>query len=128
LTYQGDPYYKITRVAWPHEWRGLVAALPERHTAVPAAWSLFTLLEHRPGATVLDPRRVLADRLDTAPETSRSARLIRDLLRGLGDAGNRANLLGLTGSAALSPTKLDTGTDLDLLVYPPATTAAWLRC
>lgn len=124
LTYHGDPYYKITQVAWPHEWRPLVAALPARHAAVPAAWSLFTLLERRPELTVIDPRRALTDRLDNAPETSRSARLIRELLSGLGDTHNRENLLGLTGSAALSPTKLDTGTDLDLLVYPPANTGS----
>ncbi len=124
LTYHGDLYHKITQVAWPHEWRPLVAALPARHAAVPAAWSLFTLLERRPEVTVIDPRPALADRLDNAPETSRSARLIRELLSGLGDTHNRENLLGLTGSAALSPAKLDTGADLDLLVYPPANTGS----
>lgn len=73
---------------------------------------------------MLDPRRALADRLHSAPATNRTARVIRGLLAGLGDDHNNGGLLGLTGSAALDPTKLDTGADVDLLVYPPATTAA----
>jgi hypothetical protein len=44
-------------------------------------------------------------------------RLLVELLHQVGDQGNRAGGLGLTGSAALDPAKTVTGNDLDLLVY-----------
>lgn len=122
LTYQNRRYFKITELAWPHEWRALIDALPETHALAPAAWSLLSMLTPAPGVSVLDPRQALIERIDTAP-TSRSVWLIRSLLEGLGDPTNDRGMLGLTGSAALDPAKLVTGTDLDLLIYPPTSTA-----
>jgi hypothetical protein len=127
LTWRGDRYVKITRLCTPAHWVRLVAALPADHGLHPMAWSLLTSLDADRWVRVLDPRDALraALRDGQGPIVA----LLAQLCIALGDPGNAAGSLGLTGSAALDATRLDashveTGSDLDLTIYPGADLAA----
>lgn len=123
LTWQGGQYTKISRVASPPQWPAVLRALDPRHGLVPLAWSLFTALDLTPGTRLIDPRDALRSVL-SAGASSAALEVLHALAVGLGDPGNHTGVLGLTGSAALDPSRLPgalTGEhDIDLMLYPGA--------
>lgn len=121
LRWRGDRYVKITRLCAPTDWASLIAALPIGHGLRPMAWSLLTGLDTARWMLVIDPRDALRAALREAdgPIVAQLAQLCA----ALGDPGNAAGMLGLTGSAALDPSRLDLAdrgqvSDVDLTVYP----------
>jgi hypothetical protein len=116
LVLHDGPYHKITALAPPARWRDLVASLPGHHGLRPCAWSTISAIEPDRVRTTVDPRDAFAAAL-RASDRGPSAALLARLAAAMGDAGNVAGTLGLTGSAALSPSKLAPDRDADLLVY-----------
>jgi len=123
LRWHGDAYYKISQLCQPSGWRQLIAALPTVHQLRPLPWSLFTALDHTTSALVLDPRAAL--RIALRSSSSPVTETLAAILTGLGDHSNEVGVLGLTGSAALDPTRLPSVAerDVDLTIYPAAFTA-----
>jgi hypothetical protein len=127
LTWRGEGYVKVTRLCAPAHWTRLVAGLPTEHGLRPMAWSLLTGLGAERWVRVLDPRDALRAALRDGHGPS--VTLLAQLCTALGDPGNAAGLLGLTGSAALVATRLDasrtgTSSDIDLTIYPDADVGA----
>ncbi|MGH3630323.1 MAG: hypothetical protein ACRDRL_23130, partial [Sciscionella sp.] len=122
VPWRGERYVKITQLCPPSRWASLLAALPTDHGLRPMAWSLFTGLDTARWVSVLDPR----DAVRTALRGDNPiAALLAGMCSALGDPGNEAGTLGLTGSVALNPGRLDgpridASGDIDVMVYPSA--------
>lgn len=116
-------FHKISDLTGPEGWSRLIGHLPPEHGLHPLRWSLFTGLERRAGLSVIDPRDAFAAALDCASGDGRAGRVLAELAAGIGDVGGARRCLGLTGSAALDPTRLGYGGDVDLVVYPAVTPA-----
>jgi len=118
LLWRGEPYHKITRLAGPQTWPRLVTALPATHGLRRLAWSLFSELDAARVVRTVDPRDAFRAALADPTGMGNALALLGELCALVGDPGNRAGLLGLTGSAALDPALLGRTNDIDLMVYP----------
>jgi hypothetical protein len=121
LTWRGDRYVKITQLCAPGQWARLIAAASPEHGLHSMAWSLLTGLDAERWARVVDPRDALRAALRDGQGPIIA--LLAQLCTALGDPGNAAGLLGLTGSAALDATRFDPSregavSDIDLTIYP----------
>jgi hypothetical protein len=118
LTFRGATYRKLPALANPADWPTVHNRLSGRGiTALPA--SLLAAFDPAAAPDSIDPR-VAAQGAASLPAHQHDCgrRILHDLHTALGDPHAEAGLLGLAGSAALDPTRLCAGTDLDLLTYP----------
>lgn len=119
VRYRWSRYFKITALIRPEHWHDFVASLPAHHGLRPCAWSVFSIQDPGRVEAGYDPRDALR-RVLAKPAPGPTATLLERLLAELGDPGNEHGSLGITGSIAVSPERIDQAGDIDLLIYLPA--------
>jgi hypothetical protein len=120
LTYAGATYRKLPDLAPPVAWPTLHAGL-NRHGITALPWSLLAAIDPNRATIHLDPRGAAQHAIGPPRHRHQCGQsVLRRLLADLG----RTGVLGLTGSAALDPSRLCTAPDLDLLTYPDLDPAA----
>jgi hypothetical protein len=124
LTYGGTTYRKLPDLAPPAAWPQLHACL-HRHGITALPWSLLAAIDPNRAIVHIDPRAAARRAIGLPLHRHQCGQtVLRRLLADVGQPEDTRGVLGLTGSAALDPTRLCTAPDLDLLTYPNLDRAA----
>lgn len=121
LTFRGATYRKLPTLANPADWPTVHNRLSERGiTGLTAC--MLAAFDPAAALDTIEPRAAARAAASLPAHQHECGRRVpHDLHAALGDPEGDAGLLGLTGSAALDPTRLCAGTALDLLTFPHLT-------